>query len=171
MEHQRPTRAEVFDEARSDKDQRVSASTLGRKRPPNTSRPSATILAVAEYPDDDSSNVIAADFSCLRARPEEILIPQYDIRGAMGHGQVPADYNEAIRNLIVREDVLREKGVTYTSAAALALITGWGQSREGTINDKDPVIVDRGVNEFCGGRRLHAHLARAALHQALADGR
>jgi transcriptional regulator with XRE-family HTH domain len=81
---------------------------------------------------------------------DEILIPQYDIRGAMGHGQVPADYNEAIRNLIVREEVLREKGVSYTSATALAVITGWGQSMEGTINDKDPVIVDRGVNEFIG---------------------
>ncbi|MCY1175380.1 hypothetical protein D9M73_156160 [compost metagenome] len=56
----------------------------------------------------------------------------------MGHGQVPADYNEAIRNLIVREDILREKGVTstYTSTTALAIITGWGQSMEGTINDR-----------------------------------
>ncbi|VVP34867.1 hypothetical protein PS870_04512 [Pseudomonas fluorescens] len=97
-----------------------------------------------------SGNVIAADFSGIKATAEEILIPQYDIRAAMGHGQVPADYNEAIRNLVVREDVLREKGVTYTSAAALALITGWGQSMEGTINDKDPVVVDRGVSEFIG---------------------
>lgn len=99
---------------------------------------------------DAPSNVISHDFSGLRARPEEILIPQYDVRGAMGHGQVPADYNEAIRNLVIREDVLREKGVTYTSPEALAMITGWGQSMEGTINDKDPVIVDRGVTEFIG---------------------
>jgi phage repressor protein C with HTH and peptisase S24 domain len=97
-----------------------------------------------------SGNVIPADFSGLRARPDEVLIPQYDIRAAMGHGQVPPDYNETIRNLIVREDVLREKGVTYTARNALAVITGWGQSMEGTINDKDPVIVDRGVNEFVG---------------------
>src|SRR5690606_17083956 len=53
---------------------------------------------------DAPSNVISHDFSGLRARPEEILIPQYDVRGAMGHGQVPADYNEAIRNLVIRED-------------------------------------------------------------------
>ena len=66
----------------------------------------------------------------------------------MGHGQVPADYNEAVRNLVVREEILREKGVTYTSPSALAMITGWGQSMEGTINDKDLVIVDRGINEF-----------------------
>lgn len=96
------------------------------------------------------SNVIEADFSGLRPRNGEVLIPQYDVRGAMGHGQVPTDYNEAIRNLIVREDVLREKGVTYSSPSALAMITGWGQSMEGTINDKDPVIVDRGITEFVG---------------------
>lgn len=108
------------------------------------------ISAAKETPKPSSSNVITHDFSGLRARPEEILIPQYDVRGAMGHGQVPADYNEAIRNLVIREDVLREKGVSYTSPEALAMITGWGQSMEGTINDKDPVIVDRGVNEFIG---------------------
>lgn len=108
------------------------------------------ISAAKETPAPSSSNVISHDFSGLRARPEEILIPQYDVRGAMGHGQVPADYNEAIRNLVIREDVLREKGVTYTSPEALAMITGWGQSMEGTINDKDPVIVDRGVTEFIG---------------------
>lgn len=108
------------------------------------------ILAAAQSPNDEADHIIPAALPSLKAKSDEILIPQYDIRGAMGHGQVPADYNEAIRNLIVREDVLREKGVTYTSAASLAIITGWGQSMEGTINDQDPVIVDRGVNEFIG---------------------
>lgn len=74
----------------------------------------------------------------MKVRPDEVLIPQYDIRAAMGHGQVPPDYNETIRNLIVREDVLREKGVSFTSLTSLAVITGWGQSMEGTINDKRP---------------------------------
>ncbi|WP_313629863.1 XRE family transcriptional regulator [Pseudomonas sp.] len=94
--------------------------------------------------------VIEADFSGLKARSDEIVIRQYDVRASMGHGQVPSDYNEVIRNLIIREDVLREKGVSYTSPHALAMITGWGQSMEGTINDKDPLIVDKGVNEFAG---------------------
>ncbi|MCH7419612.1 XRE family transcriptional regulator [Pseudomonas mosselii] len=80
----------------------------------------------------------------------EISIPQYDIRAAMGHGQVPAEYSEVIRNVVIREEVLREKGVTYTSAQALSIITGWGQSMEGTINDKDPVIVDRGIENYQG---------------------
>lgn len=94
--------------------------------------------------------VIQADFSGIKARPEEIIIRQYDVRASMGHGQVPGDYNEVIRNLIIREDVLREKGITYTSPHSLAMITGWGQSMEGTINDKDPLIVDKGVNEYAG---------------------
>lgn len=103
----------------------------------------------ADQPESDGQH-IPASYANLRPTHEEILIPQYDVRAAMGHGQVPADYNEVIRNLIIREDVLREKGVSYTSPHSLAMITGWGQSMEGTINDKDPVIVDRGVNEFVG---------------------
>lgn len=100
--------------------------------------------------DEPKTNVIPADFSGLKVKKDEIFIPQYDIRASMGHGQVPPDYTEAIRNVIVKESVLQEKGVTYTSPSALAMIFGWGQSMEGTINDKDPLIVDRGVNEFVG---------------------
>ena len=110
------------------------------------------MLAAALEADKPASGqeYLPAGYSNLRPTQEEILIPQYDVRGAMGHGQVPAEYNEAVRNLVVREEILREKGVTYTSASALAMITGWGQSMEGTINDKDLVIVDRGINEFVG---------------------
>ncbi|WP_265534983.1 LexA family transcriptional regulator [Pseudomonas saponiphila] len=100
--------------------------------------------------EERTTNVIAADFSGRRLLPGDISIPQYDIRGAMGHGQVPAEYSEAIRNVVISEDVLRDKGIQYSTAASLAMITGWGQSMEGTINDKDPVIVDRGINEFAG---------------------
>ena len=104
----------------------------------------------ADNPDATNPDYLPASYGNLRPRQEEILIPQYDVRGAMGHGQVPADYNEAVRNLVVREEIFREKGVTYTSPTALAMITGWGQSMEGTINDKDLVIVDRGITEFIG---------------------
>lgn len=106
------------------------------------------VRAVEEDPAGDKGS----GFIIATAQPADgdISIPQYDIRAAMGHGQVPAEYSEVIRNVIIREEVLREKGVTYTSAQALSIITGWGQSMEGTINDKDPVIVDRGVNDYQG---------------------
>lgn len=97
------------------------------------------------------SNVIAADFSrSARIADGDILILQYDIRASIDHGQVPAEYVEAIRNVVISKSLLQEKGVTYSSPSHLAVITGWGQSMEGTINDKDPVIVDRGVNEYVG---------------------
>ncbi len=106
------------------------------------------VRAVEEDPAGDK----VSGFIIATAQPADgdISIPQYDIRAAMGHGQVPAEYSEVIRNVVIREDVLREKGVTYSAANALAMITGWGQSMEGTINDKDPVIVDRGVNDYQG---------------------
>ena len=68
----------------------------------------------------------------------------------MGHGQVPADYAEFVRNVVVSVPQLEKLGLEYTSPANLSIITGWGQSMEGTINDKDPVIVDRGVTESAG---------------------
>lgn len=111
------------------------------------------MLAAATEADSspqETQDHLPAAYSSLRPIQDEILIPQYDVRAAMGHGQVPAEYSEAVRNLVVREAILREKGVTYTSSTALAMITGWGQSMEGTINDKDLVIVDRGINDFIG---------------------
>lgn len=100
--------------------------------------------------DRESSNVISADFSRNRMREGEIEIPQYDVRAAMGPGQAPADYIETIRNVVLHESYLRSQGISYTSAANLAVITGWGQSMEGTINDGDPVFIDHGVLEFIG---------------------
>lgn len=106
--------------------------------------------AEADSPAANSQQHLPGNYAALRPTNDEILIPQYDIRAAMGHGQVPPDYTEVVRNLVVREDILREKGVTYTSTTALAMINGWGQSMEGTINDKDLVIVDKGIKDFVG---------------------
>ena len=97
-----------------------------------------------------TSNVISADFSGSRLKPGEILIPQYDVRGSMGHGQVPADYTDFMRNVTVSGPQLEKLGLDYTTPANLAIISGWGQSMAPTIQDKDPVIVDRGVTDFTG---------------------
>jgi phage repressor protein C with HTH and peptisase S24 domain len=108
------------------------------------------IVAAAEEPDDRPADLVPVNISSLRPTNDEIVIPQYDIRAAMGAGQVPPDYQEVVRNLVVREDILREKGVTYTSNTSLGMINGWGESMAGTINDKDMVIVDKGVQDFIG---------------------
>ncbi|WP_436976989.1 XRE family transcriptional regulator [Pseudomonas alabamensis] len=128
---------------------KMLSSSAGMNLPEKT-RDAMLAAALQANEPSDAQEFLPAGYANLRPMQEEILIPQYDVRGAMGHGQVPAEYNEAVRNLVVREEILREKGVVYTSATALAMITGWGQSMEGTINDKDLVIVDRGVNEFVG---------------------
>ncbi|MBP0943114.1 XRE family transcriptional regulator [Pseudomonas alliivorans] len=96
------------------------------------------------------SNVIAADFSQPRLRQGEISIPLYDVKAAMGSGQLPADYVETVRNIVVQEAYLRGQGVSYTHASNLSVITGFGQSMEGTFSDGDPIVVDRGVSEFVG---------------------
>ncbi|KPY64865.1 hypothetical protein ALP50_03291 [Pseudomonas syringae pv. spinaceae] len=108
------------------------------------------IVSAAAESDNPHADVLPSTFLALRPTNEEIVIRQYDIRAAMGHGQVPPDYTEVVRNLVVREEILREKGVTYTSKTSLAMISGWGQSMEGTINDKDLVIVDKGIQDFIG---------------------
>ncbi len=111
------------------------------------------IRKAAEEPQDGQkpSNVIPADFSPSSSLIDgDILIPQYDVRASMGHGQMPAEYAEFVRNVVVSGPQLEKLGLEFTSPANLSIITGWGQSMEGTINDKDPVIVDRGVNEFAG---------------------
>lgn len=108
------------------------------------------LLAVTAEPVEKPSNVIPADFSRNQARKGELLIPEFDIRAAMGAGQLPGDYVETVRNLVVNESHLRAHGVNYSAPEHLAMITGWGDSMTPTINDKDPVMVDRGVNEFIG---------------------
>lgn len=96
------------------------------------------------------SNVIAGDFSQQRLRKGEIVISQYDVRATMGSGQVPTDYVETIRNIVLNESYLRSQGVAYTALSNLAVITAFDQSMEGTFSDGDPIIIDRGVKEFIG---------------------
>ena len=95
------------------------------------------------------SNVIAADFSA-KDKTGDLSIPQFNVRAAMGSGQVAADYVEIVRHVTMHRSHLDMLGITFTSPANLAVITGWGQSMEGTINHGEPVFVDRGVTEFTG---------------------
>lgn len=95
-------------------------------------------------------NVISADFSRERLRSGELSIPQFNVRGAMGSGQLPADYIEVIRHVTMHKSHLEMLGIAYTSPENLAIMTGWGQSMKGTINHGEPVFVDRGITTFVG---------------------
>lgn len=100
----------------------------------------------AKKRNDKESNVIAADFSPKRAREGEIDIPHYDVRAAMGAGQVlPSDYIETIRHVTVSIEYLRTQGVSYTQPDNLGMITGFGESMNKTFTSGDPLIIDKGV--------------------------
>ncbi|RUI13016.1 S24 family peptidase [Pseudomonas aeruginosa] len=111
------------------------------------------VQAVAESLDGEqstTSNVIRADFSRPGLVGDEISIARYDIRGAMGGGQVPADYAEMLRDVKVSQQHLRELGVTYDDPNHLKMVHGWGQSMEPTIKHRDPLIVDISIQQFTG---------------------
>lgn len=96
-----------------------------------------------------SANVIHADFSrSTTVKGNTVVLAQYDVRAAMGGGQLPAEYREFVRNLVVDKIQLDDLGLKYTSITNLKIISGWGQSMLGTIEDKSPVIVDVGVTSF-----------------------
>lgn len=129
---------------------KMLASTAGKNLSEKARETMLAAAAEADIPAEQSQSYIPGNLAALRPTNEEIVIPQYDIRAAMGAGQVPPDYQEVVRNLVVREDILREKGVTYTSNTSLGMINGWGESMAGTIKDKDMVIVDKGIQDFTG---------------------
>lgn len=92
-------------------------------------------------------NVLIGDFS-RHPKEDEIDIPQYDVVGSMGPGQVlPKEYIETVRNITVRTEYLREQGITYTNGGNLSVITGFGESMGATFSSGDPLIVDQGINE------------------------
>ncbi|MCW2272154.1 helix-turn-helix transcriptional regulator [Pseudomonas sp. JUb96] len=79
--------------------------------------------------------------------PGFITISHLDIRGSMGSGNTPPSHIEVIRDLTVHQDWLRSQGISYSSLANLAIISGEGDSMAGTFNDGDALLVDRGIDE------------------------
>lgn len=113
------------------------------------------LLAAAEEqanaaPAPITGNVITADFSRPGLVGDEIRIPHYDVRAAMGGGQIPADYVELLRDVSVSQEHLRRLGVDFESPYHLKIITGWGQSMAPTIQDKDPLLIDVRIDEYTG---------------------
>lgn len=108
----------------------------------------AQLIAAAEATDE--GNVITADFSRPGLVGDEVRIAHYDIRAAMGGGQIPHDYPEMLKDIRVSPSHLRELGVEFEEHYHLKVVTGWGQSMEPTIKHRDPLIVNINVREFVG---------------------
>jgi transcriptional regulator with XRE-family HTH domain len=112
------------------------------------------ILATAEHGD----NVITVDFSRPGQVGDEVWIAHYDVRAAMGGGQIPHEYPEMLQDVRVSPRHLREMGVRFKEHYHLKMITGWGQSMAPTIKDRDPLLVDVTIREFTGdGIYLFSH--------------
>ena len=97
-----------------------------------------------------SSNVINVDFSRPGQVGDEVWIAHYDVRAAMGGGQIPHEYPEMLQDIRVSPKHLRDLGVTFKEHFHLKMITGWGQSMAPTIKDRDPLLVDITIREFTG---------------------
>lgn len=105
-----------------------------------------------------SGNVITVDFSRPGQVGDEVWIAHYDVRAAMGGGQIPHEYPEMLQDIRVSPKHLREMGVTFKEHFHLKMITGWGQSMAPTIKDRDPLLVDITIREFTGdGIYLFSH--------------
>ncbi|MGY2183311.1 XRE family transcriptional regulator [Pseudomonas agarici] len=97
-----------------------------------------------------SSNVIVGDFSRPGQVGDEVWIAHYDVRAAMGGGQIPHDYPEMLQDIRVSPQHLREIGVEFKEHFHLKMVTGWGQSMAPTIRHRDPLLVDISIREFIG---------------------
>ncbi|WP_448144584.1 S24 family peptidase [Pseudomonas silesiensis] len=106
------------------------------------------LLAAAEA--DDGGGVIELDYYRPGAMGDEVWIAHYDVRAAMGGGQIPHDYPELFQDVRVSPQHLREMGVEFKEHFHLKMVTGWGQSMAPTIKHRDPLLVDVSIREFVG---------------------
>jgi phage repressor protein C with HTH and peptisase S24 domain len=106
------------------------------------------LLAAAEA--DDGGGTIELDYYRPGAMGDEVWIAHYDVRAAMGGGQIPHDYPEMLQDVRVSPQHLREMGVEFKEHFHLKMVTGWGQSMAPTIKHRDPLLVDISIREFVG---------------------
>lgn len=106
------------------------------------------LLAVAES--EQGGGTIELDYYRPGAVGDEVWIAHYDVRAAMGGGQIPHDYPEMLQDVRVSPQHLREMGVEFKEHFHLKMVTGWGQSMAPTIKHRDPLLVDISIREFAG---------------------
>jgi phage repressor protein C with HTH and peptisase S24 domain len=81
---------------------------------------------------------------------DEVWIAHYDVRGALGGGEVVHDYPELLQDVRISPSQLRAMGVEFREHYHLKMVTGWGQSMTPTIKHGDPCLVDISIKEFIG---------------------
>lgn len=92
---------------------------------------------VYEFPSTYSTDADTAD---------KAVIKRFDVAGSMGLGKLVNQFPDVIDTMRVSKEWLSRNAI-YSSLDNLALITGLGDSMQGTFNDGDVLLVDRGVTE------------------------
>ncbi len=77
-----------------------------------------------------------------------IEIPTFDIEASMGNGKFPPDFQQPVLTVTVDKDFFVNQGINITSNSRLSIITGMGDSMEGTFNNGDPVVVNHGIQKL-----------------------
>ncbi|MFJ2970766.1 MULTISPECIES: XRE family transcriptional regulator [Pseudomonas] len=147
-----PTVPEVSAPARSTADLvRQMLAKSGKGIPEETRK---RLLAAAEDQTTPATptngGVVKAEFNRPGQIGDEVWIAHYDVRGAMGDGEVAHDFPEMLQDIRVSPTHLREMGVEFKEHFHLKLITGVGQSMAPTIKSRDPLVVDISIREFVG---------------------
>ena len=85
----------------------------------------------------------------LHKKEDEVVIPHLSATGSMGKG-IPADleHDTVVSQVSVNKLWIRENLSTISSPSNLSMITGYGDSMEGTFNNGDVLFVDTGMNEI-----------------------
>ncbi len=97
---------------------------------------------------DDHPPIHGRTANQITSSKDAIVIPLLDVAAAMGSGiDRPAGHVDVIEQMVVSKDWLR-KNISATSPGNLAIITAYGDSMEGTFNDGDLLLVDRGITDI-----------------------
>ncbi|MNK95997.1 putative HTH-type transcriptional regulator [compost metagenome] len=109
------------------------------------------LLAVAEGNEPEGAvEVLVNDAYRPGKVGDEVWIAHYDVRGALGGGEVAHDFPEMLQDVRVSPSQLRSMGVEFKEHYHLKVITGWGQSMTPTIKHGDPCLVDISIKDFVG---------------------
>jgi len=109
------------------------------------------LLAVAEGDEVEAAGgVLVYDAYRPGKVGDEVWIAHYDVRGALGGGEIAHDFPEMLQDVRVSPSQLRAMGVEFKEHFHLKIITGWGQSMTPTIKHGDPLLVDVSIKDFIG---------------------
>lgn len=109
------------------------------------------LLAVAEGDEVEAVGGILVNDAYRPGKVgDEVWIAHYDVRGALGGGEIAHDFPEMLQDVRVSPSQLRAMGVEFKEHFHLKMITGWGQSMTPTIKHGDPLLVDVSIKEFIG---------------------